>query len=601
MSWTTLRFFSTAAFALFAAAACGDGAPVAPSPDAGVGGGNATLLINEPPGQSLGLSFGGSATLSVTYLDAEDAPIAGAQVRFRMITSGSESTGGSTLSSTSVLTRDDGVAEVTLVAGAERGHFRVEVNAPDAPSAIFYIAVSEEGFTKLVVTPVHEGFRNAAQLLPVQIRLYRSDDHRCADIDVDDIPASIFPAEQVEAFGQEVSFPNRSSGDGYTVLAWGHHPEDLPTPAFGCVDLAAAQVRPGQSLRLSVMLSDRPVVLPEAATLSSRFDLSLLALALDDAGTSQPWDVLASCEAGPGQLLLDCIEGAIAEADDCEAGGDDPLIVDLQDLRGAVDEAGCRARELASGELSLDGALSDAIAAGGAPSAEAWAELQAARYEVLSDVELRSRLSLTSAVLAVHRLERLSLGRAEETLDIDLHDTARTVVSVAGIPVALSTPGGGQLVIAEHGFTLRLGAALLAAFRELALAPRDLAEEAEALGRLLAGSVDDPESDAAGCEAVSAMACRRLDEEEACLLEACEAGAHGLDAALSAWARLADGAGIDFALSGAALVADDAGDLIIDRFAETPSGARAGSWAATLFLSDDTPVELVGTFRGEID
>ena len=595
MSSTTLRFYVAACLAI---TACGDEPAPPPGVDAGAGG-NAGLFINDPPGESLGLSFGGSETLSVTYVDASGEPIAGGEVRFRMRTSGSENTGGSTLSSNTVLTDGDGVAEVSLVAGAERVNFRIEASASDAPSAMFYIAVSEEGFTDLLVEPVHDGFRSPADALPVQIRLYRADEHGCADIDLDDIPPSLFPAGEISAFGEQAAFRNRSSGDGYTVLAWGDHPSGGVPLSAGCVDLNASQMRPGYTIRLSVILRDRPAELPEVIELHSRFDLSLLRQALAEAGADEAWDALARCEAGPGQIALDCALAARAGEATCRHDGEgDALIAEIEALRGDPDDAGCRPLER-GGEPTLDALLADAML-DGTPSAADFVELALAQRELVSEVEIRSRLWLPSANLATHRLDELSFHVEGDAHSIDLGETSRPVLLAEGIPTALSPPGGGQFEIGEHDFTARLGSGAASAFRELALAPRDLLDLEHALGSALIATMSDAETGDQGCAAMSAIACRAVDRAESCLESACSAGEAALDAELGAWAELADGAASDLVLSGAAPAVDDGDNLIIDRFGETPAGGAAGTWAATLFLANGTPVDLVGSFRGEI-
>ncbi len=581
----------------FAVAACGGSSTDDVGADADVGDGRASLEVGEPPGESLGLAFGGRQTLPVLYRDAAGQPIQGAEVEFSMRVDAGEDSGGSTLSSPSAITDEHGVAEIDLVAGAESVNFRVEAHAPNAPSATFYIAVSEDGFTDLAVAVLHEGFRDPGEILPVNLRLYQASEHTCQDIDVDDIPASVLPEREVQSLGDEASFPNRSSGEGHTVLAFGDHEEGLPPLAYGCIDLDAQQLRPGTPLMLTLVVRDRGVTPPDKAALSSNLDLNLVSDALDEAGTSEPWDTLAECEAATGQLVLDCAQGELGGADLCEPGGEDELAEALEAQRGQPDDDGCRPLDLGEGAgESLDAVITDAIAAGEFPADDELAALAAERREVLSELEIESTIELTGPDTARHRLDIFRLGIAgEPPRAIELHDTARTHLTADGVTVRESGPGSGELEIGPHAFTARLGSAAATAFRDQSLAPREVDADAYQLGTALVGAAEDPESPKTGCEAVSALACRALGEPEPCLEPACAGGVDRLDDALGDWAELLDGLSLDLSLEGIAPGRDDTGDLVLD----TLGHHSAAAWFATFFLRDDTPVDLVGSMVGE--
>lgn len=557
-----------AALAVCLTACGGDDAPV--GPDAGAGG-NFVLEVQNPPGESIGLPIAGTTTLRVRYLDASARPVAGAAVEFRLLTTGSESTGGSTLSADSATTDDLGIARVDLVAGAERVNFRVEARAPSAPSALFYVAVSEGGFTDVQVTPLHEGPRGAEQFASVQIRLYRSVDLRCRDAEVEALPASVFPPRSLPDFAGAVRFRNLSAGDSYAVVTWGAS-ETGAALAFGCVDLGAGQVRSGRQLGLEVITSDRGPRLPGPLALESVLDLAPPLAGLGGAA----WDTLA-CPLGPAQLLVDC--ALDAEVDD---GALDCVVEAASPLRDAVEAArtpagadGCRP----PGD-ALDDAVAAALAPGHAPAT--WNQLAAARLELLTGFALRSELRPGTASTARHRLlgARAAVGAAEH--EVDLAATTRPILVAPAVP--WEAAADGSFALGRHGFTLRAGALLAEAFAVLALAPANLAGDDGALGSALLGGLED--GGASGCDALDGLVCAAAERPDGCLA-ACAAVAPALDTELARWTDdLAEG-GLDLFLSGAGTAFDDDLDLAID--------ALAGAWDAELIPRDGAPLPVTGT------
>src|SRR5690606_19353611 len=146
-------------------------------------------------------------------------------------------------------------------------NFRVEVRAPAARSALFYVAVSEGGFTSLVVTPRHEGSRDAGAADTLQVRLHRAVDLRCVDADPEALPESVFPPRALPGYDEPAVFRNVSAGESYTLVAWAESAAG-GILGFGCVDLGAAQVRSGLGLALDVAVVDRPAAIAEPLALS---------------------------------------------------------------------------------------------------------------------------------------------------------------------------------------------------------------------------------------------------------------------------------------------------------------------------------------------
>jgi hypothetical protein len=555
--------------------ACGDDLRPPPPGDAPA---QSSLEILDPPGESIGLPFHGQAALRVRYRDPQGDPIPDAPVAFAPVASATESTGGSTISDSIVLTDGDGVAEVALLTGAEQVNFRVQASALDAAPALFYIAVSEGGFTDLTATPEHVGVRD--DLTAVEVRLYRSDELRCAELAIDSPPESVFPPRSLDGFGGAALYHNVTAGDGFAVVAWAEaEPGGIPLAA-GCVELAAAQVRPGRPLAFPLPVVDRAPALPAALELASTFDATALV---------QPGDVWAvlDCPHGRAQLLIDCALDAQAPdgALDCAVTGSSGLVADVEAMRGAPDSAGCRPSDRPGGGDSLDAALDQAIGAPW-PVGDQLAAFLAARRAPLQEFALTSRLEASADGAEVHhRLGELAVTGGGATYAIDLVTSDRAVVRQVA-PVAVDAVGG-QLVVGVHRFTLDYGRFARAAFAALGLAPAGLAGRGNELGSALVESVDDGAE--SGCAALSAIVCSAVARAATCLAAACQTARPALDDLLGDWWRALEAGGYDFALAGAAALSDRDGDLTVDALA-------GGSWTAALRLSSGAEAALAGQF-----
>lgn len=558
-------------------AGCGDDLRPPPGDDAPQ---QSSLELLDPPGESIGLPFHGQVALRVLYRDPDGEPIADAPVAFAPVASASESTGGSTISDSIVLTGEDGVAEVQLVAGAEQVNFRVQASALDAAPGLFYVAVSEGGFTDLAAVPEHVGFR--ADLTRVEVRLYRIDELACADLDIDAPPDSVFPPRSFDAFGGVARYRNVTAGEGFALVAWGAAEPDGTPLAAGCVELGAAQVRPGRPLSLPLPVLDRAPALPDSLDLVSDFDATPLV---------QPGDVWAAldCPHGRAQLLIDCTLDAQAPdgALDCQVGGASALVADVEAMRGMPDAAGCRPSDRAGGGPSIDAILDQAIAAPW-PVGDELAAFLAARRASVQAFRLTSRLESSAGGASVHhRLGELSVSSGAGLYAVDLVTSDRTVVRQVA-PVAVD-PAAGYLVIDAHAFTLDYGRFARAAFARLGLEPAGLDDRADQLGTALVQSVDA--GGTSGCPGLSEIVCGAVGRPATCLSPSCQAARPALDDLLTAWWRALEGTGFDFTLSGAASLADadpDA-DLTIDAL---PSG----TWTAALRLSSGATAELAGAF-----
>jgi hypothetical protein len=561
-------------------------------PDAGSTPSNARLVIlNES--DILGLGFGERRTLRVRYETDEGEPIPETVIEFALITAGTERTGGTGLSATDAETDELGVARVDLVAGAENVSFRVSVDAPDALGATFYIAVSDMGFANLVISPVHSGWRVPADdFANVQVRLYRATSAVCADIDIDDPPESLFPPRSMAAFGTDASYQNISAGEGYTVVSWTEGPDNSTPLSFGCVDLDSPQVPPAR-VSFDVVVVDRDLYLPASTTLSSLFDMQPVVDAIDATGVNAAWDILG-CQAGPGQLLLDCTLDALAPDDalDCIVNGDSAITTATEASRGAPDAAGCRPSVYGNMIPSLDQVLTDAVVAGDAwPVGPDLAEVLSTRHEITQGFELHTTLTLWDQA-ARHELSSIRISGGGDDYTIDFADTAFPQLSDDQVGLSGSDPT--QLALTSHGFTLRYGYLSQWAFADLALAPKGLDDDA--LGTALASSATNGGSGATDCIAVSELTCGEIGQAASCLEVACQQGVIALDGLLTLWWQAMNGVGLDLTLSGSAPIYDFDGDLTVDSIGADEKGKRTGAWQVRFTTATGTGIDTTGGF-----
>lgn len=556
-------------------------------PGADGGGELSSLEVLDPPGESIGLAFHGAVTLRVEYRDPGGEPIAGAPIAFQLVASATEATGGSTVSASEAVTDADGIADVELVAGAERVNFRVQATAAAAAPALFYIAVSEGGFTELTVAPTHLGFRSDGDFGRIELRLYRTSELRCGDLDIDAPPESVFPPRALDGFGGTVRYRNVTAGDAFTLIGWGTAAPDGVALAVGCIELGSDQVRAGLPLGFPLPIHDRAPAVPPALELATELDAAPLAAAVAAAGDR--WEVL-ECPFGRAQLAIDCALDAQASDGtlDCVVGGSSVVVTDVQAERGAPNANGCRPA-MAGGEASIDALLDAAIGAPW-PSGAALDGLLTARRAPLTAIALASRLEGDEGGAVRHRLGELSVSANGDVFALDLVASDRPVIRQIA-PTTIDTTDG-VLALAPHAFTADLGRFAHGAFVALGLTPVGLEDRAGDLGTALYQSVDNGST--TGCAAFSQVVCADAGRSATCLSAACNAADGALDAMLDRWWTVIEGGGLDLTLAGAAELADADADLVIDSL----GAGQDGSWTAVVTLEDGDPVDLAGSWTG---
>jgi len=515
---------------------------------------NHTLSVLNPPGDAIGLDFSGSITLRVQLVDADGLAISGAPIDFTLLQTGAESTSGASLSGATRRSNGIGIAEVDLVVGAERASFRVEASTPNAPSVLFYIQVSDQGFSDASIVSAHQGPRDPSSYDQVELRIYDDRDASCNAIDFQSPPESLFPTRTQQALGEQSEFRNLAVGLGYTVIAWAEAGTPATPQATGCLHIAADRLRSGTAFSAVLPVSDSPYQLSLPLQLQTNVDLQLLA---DTLSGTEAWSTLA-CPLGRAQLLLDCLPDAQSPDTllDCSAEGSGPLLDALELRRGTTGADGCRPATLASGEPSLDALLDTAMQ--GWPSASEVASLTNGREFVLGTIRIDSELSVVGPTLARHRL----IGAQIDSFHLDFATTALPIIEVSAIPLALDA--SPTLTVPAHEFTLNYQQIALAAYEALALEPANVATLGQTLGEEFMGGVDI--SGQLGCAALESFVCTQLSLGATCA-DQCSTIAPELSTLLGAWSNELQSTGLDYQFAMQAVAVDGNSDLEIDEVA----------------------------------
>jgi hypothetical protein len=562
-----------ASMLLLGPAGCGDDGGA--GADAGTTS-NYSLEILTPPGDSIGLDFSGTTTLRVRYLDDQGQPLPNEIVAFNLLDSGDESTGGASLSAADNRTDAMGIAEIDLVAGAERVNYRVQASATQAPSVLFYIQVSDQGFVNLQIHSAHEGPRDPTAYLKVQLRIYANHAGGCEGIDFDNLPQSFLQPRTQDQIGDVSEFVNLPAEDAYTVLAYAEIDGIRPL-AVTCLTLPADRLRSGRTFSAVMSLVDRHYEFEQPLDVETIVDLTPVTSTLVGANA---WRQLR-CPFGHAELLLDCLADAQATDGlmDCDGSSTSALSTGLDARRGMLDADGCRLALDSGGASSIDALLQAELDTATSSPSPAERSALADGYAALTEsIRITSLLTATSAGTADHRLLEATLGT--ETTDLLASD--RPVVESVGVPFLLDAQP--LLGLTNHAFTLRYGEIASSHYETLALVPANLGGLGATLGdTFMTGIAIDA---ATGCGALETFVCNELSLPGTCA-DQCSGVASELNTLLAGWQTSLQSSGVDFELGFAATLPADDNNLRIDSIS-ADSFVDAASISVTLTTDIDT-------------
>jgi hypothetical protein len=182
--------------------------------------------------------------------------------------------------------------------------------------------------------------------------------------------------------------------------------------------------------------------------------------------------------------------------------------------------------------------------------------------------------------------------------------TSQVPVTLAslGLPIlkafTSATVSDDVLVIASHGFTLRLGTVARAAFGPLALVPRGLPADVPSFVSALFSLARAEGGAVTGCAALDGVVCSAAARPAGCVMNACLTGLGALAGKLDGAFAAADGTGLDLSLSGTAPLIEKSGGGLADRLGSDGTGSSsAATWSVSLRTGRGT-TQLTAAFAG---
>ena len=580
---------------LFALIGCDEDTPVADTgPD------SRTLSVVKGYGPDVGLRPGAEAQLRVRYTAPSGVAIKEGQVRFAIFGDPS----GSTLSADRANTDANGVATITVRAGAGNSSFQVTASAQGSADALFYIEVSDKGFGSISVSAQYSGALPRIQLVSITHFLLPGG----ACVGVDPIsPSGVLRSRNATKLEEAVLFTAIALGSARAVLTRAVT-SDGRARASGCVEVPGSVFKADRLLALTVELRDLAprlqgeyqldtvVTLPGGSASAPSWPRPL-------ADALTPWDDLSDCKRDPAQKLLDCVVDAMDAADplDCVVAQPSAAAAAIQAERGAL-TSGCRGIYTVRATPSLEKQLYARMELKGKTTLSALAQIPAAARTQFSRLTLTSTLTLTalsseSRAVGRHELESVALGPSTSAASFKVSEIG--LANWSAHPVEARVSNTWVLKLSSHQLSLRLGLLAREALSRGVLKPAKLPGASTALVAQILGllKIDSGGKSLTGCDALQDMVCSAARLGPKCLGQACQLGAAALATSLDQGFSLLDKhAAADLTLSGEVELKDESGDLKIDRLGTT---ALPGVWQMTLALGAELAVPGEAKFTGK--
>lgn len=240
--------------------------------------------------QDVVVQAGASRELQVRFACA-DEPFGGVLIKFELVGDGK----GSSLSSASVQTGDDGVAAVTLQAGASAASFQVQASTGGATPLTFDVTVNAANSGIIVVDMAYTG-----QLAYNEFKAYLFHGVACPQLDPFAIVGAVQEAPAVTVLSADPKFANVPAGNNYTVAVTAKRQGELL--GFGCTP--SQSVKGGETTDVDVTIYDIPITFSGVYALDNHFDMSGL-LPPTVAGIVHVFDELSDDHAVEGSVAAD--------------------------------------------------------------------------------------------------------------------------------------------------------------------------------------------------------------------------------------------------------------------------------------------------------
>ncbi|RLB52718.1 MAG: hypothetical protein DRJ42_14035 [Deltaproteobacteria bacterium] len=199
---------------------CGDDAPA--NPDASLPLDARVEVVGAP---AVNLRYGATTNLTVRYVDSGGTPLAGALLEWAIVGEAA----GAQLAALQATTNADGIAEMTLTAGASDTLFTVEITPPVGTGATFDIAVADTDLGSITVNMTYPGSR---ALIRFDAFLFDGED--CAAMDPAALPTPLRPASIVSDLTARPAFAGVAPGATYAVAVVASTGTNVA--AYGCAD-----------------------------------------------------------------------------------------------------------------------------------------------------------------------------------------------------------------------------------------------------------------------------------------------------------------------------------------------------------------------------
>lgn len=552
------------------------------------------------PGQDIGLRFNDSTTLRVRYLDKNRAPIADGRVSFMLTGDAS----GATLSSSSALTNEQGIASVDLKAGWQEAMFHVQVTAEGAGFVNYTVAVSNSGFGSIRVGATIKGSTPIDLVREIRVLLYV--EKPCAEIAFGDME-SVWKDRTLVSVDETTLMEFIPLAVQYALVGVASDESGLPL-AFGCMDIGTSQMKEGILLNTMIPLAallPRPASDYEVST-DLRIDLSQ-SPHMNDGMVG--WMDLGDCPMDPSQAILDCLIPALdnpgydPDMIECNEPAAGPLAQALDAHRGRI-TINCRTSQDSQGRDSLEQVLTAAMEH--LDEVDYLHGLAKDKGEMVGHLVLHSSLALTETSwthqwTASHRLGSVEFTATPKAVALDLEQLPLPLLSSLYVTAAVQMADLPVLVLGRQDFTLSLPYLVLRALIQGYLGGTERMSVTDALEALLCrmalpdGWLEGEPYTA--CEIIDGHICQVMGEPQGCLGSSCNLALEALTHKLQEPFSLAVTAGTDFSfLAGQARLIDLQGDLEAEMLG---SSSEPGIWDVAAVTSDSSDISLTTSFVGQ--
>lgn len=320
--------------------------------------GNLTLRFWLPASGEISLLAGDRARVEIGVFDTAGKPEAGARLDFRL----TGSAGGSTLLSTNARSDRNGLATLTLIAGASAAHFQVRVEHPRAIPLLLDVTVSASGLVRFRVAFSYTGELAPETLAGLHTGVLFGGD--CAGL----LPytAALDRERVLPSWLTLVDYPELPVDLPFAIVAraWD---EDGEPRLHGCLDPATESLIPGATVDVELVLREYERRLADAWPLTIPLEDDLFTTLARESFSG--WRPLGRCPSGLAQATLDCLVSLLEGGDlaSCAPGTSTPDSAWVRARRGVLDGQGCRNGLDPEGRQSLEARLHNALA---------WASLQ---------------------------------------------------------------------------------------------------------------------------------------------------------------------------------------------------------------------------------